>query len=377
MEADIYKVLYIILNHKPFSGFNRIGGHVAHIYGIIRSLSKVGFDIDIISNENLPEFIRNIKGVNLHTNRNRRFRIIYLLDTLRTLIKLKNNYKYKFIYIRYAMKSAPILFFYRIIFKNIPIVLEVNSFASINYKFFRKFEFLAMNNADFIICISEELKNCLLNIIGYKLSGKVYVIENGVFIEDFEVARFNDIKNEKFRLCYIGILKNDYGIEEVIAAYKILKNKYIDMELHIVGDGPIKRKLELLCKNIADVYFYGNINRESIPQILRNMDVAICPATRKTIYNSPIKLYEYMASGKAIIAAKTPSIMKIINKNNCGLLYEIGDVEDLCRCCEKYYEDRDFLKKKGEAAYEAAKRRYSWEGRVEYLLNILDKNNNT
>ena len=106
---------------------------------------------------------------------------------------------------------------------------------------------MALRSADVIICVSETVRNLMLKKVSSGLSSKILVMPNGIDVDRFEKAE-PDIEMESFgpeiRLGYAGILKPDYGFEELFNACSIISQQRKDVSLHIYGDGPYREELE-------------------------------------------------------------------------------------------------------------------------------------
>src|SRR5262249_33094814 len=75
----------------------------------------------------------------------------------------------------------------------------------------------------------------------------------------------------------------------------------------------------------ASVRLTGAVSHDEVPSLLAAMDVAAAPYPRlENFYFSPLKVFEYMAAGLAIVASRTGQVAKIIEDGVTGLLYEPG-----------------------------------------------------
>ena len=95
-----------------------------------------------------------------------------------------------------------------------------------------------------------------------------------------------------------------HGIENIINAFSSVIKKILNARLLLVGDGAIKKDLKIQVERLGidkSVIFTGYIKHDLIPEILAITDIAVAPVRPSPVefYNSPIKLFEYMAAGKS------------------------------------------------------------------------------
>ena len=130
----------------------------------------------------------------------------------------------------------------------------------------------------------------------------------------------------------------------------------------------------------ANVHFHGFIQPSLVPVVLRKCDVLLMPAQRglrvvgRNIdisgWMSPMKLFEYMASRRAIIASDLPVLREVLNEGNSVLVPPDdpdGWVSALQRCENREYRDR-----LAAAAYEEFLANYTWEKRAARALTGID-----
>ncbi|MCJ9427445.1 glycosyltransferase family 4 protein [Kordiimonas marina] len=130
----------------------------------------------------------------------------------------------------------------------------------------------------------------------------------------------------------------------------------------IVGDGPAipmcRERAEKL--GIADrIHFAGFIDRMHIPEHLAAMDIALQPAV--TDYASPLKLFEYMAAGLAIVAPAQPNICEILEDDKDALLFAPQDFDAADALIRRLIEDAALRARLGAEAKRTIERRhYTW-----------------
>jgi len=112
--------------------------------------------------------------------------------------------------------------------------------------------------------------------------------------------------------------------------------------LLVVGDGPVRADLEKLARELKiepRVRFTGVVPRSEVPAQVAAFDVALQPAV--TPYASPLKLFEYLALGKAIIAPRRPNITEILDDGRNAVLFDEGRPGDFEAVLTRLCSDAD------------------------------------
>ncbi|QEE16049.1 glycosyltransferase [Promethearchaeum syntrophicum] len=169
----------------------------------------------------------------------------------------------------------------------------------------------------------------------YGLGGdpkKFLLIPGGVDLEKYKILQDStetrlklNISEEDTVLMFMGWIYNFSGMKE-ITDYVVDEQKTIKkIKLLIVGKGDlfnyIQEKKKLL-NNKGDILLTGQVPFSDIPKYLHAADYCILPAYKNKIMENivPIKLYEYLAAGKPVIATKLKGIFKEFGYNN-GIIY--------------------------------------------------------
>ncbi|MBW1673125.1 MAG: glycosyltransferase family 4 protein [Deltaproteobacteria bacterium] len=376
MNTVIKTILYILPVPKFFSQANGVGGHVAHTHGIVNGFARLGYEFDIIAEEAHPT-IENYNA-RLHIRPIGKFsflrRQIWGLGLIRLAKRIAQEMRPLFSYVRYSVGFTPLIPILKRALGGIPLVLEVNSFGTQHYRFLRGMDFLALRSADIIICVSETVRDMMLKKVNFGLSSRILVMPNGIDIDRFEAAEPNmdrEPSSREIRLGYAGILKPDYGFDGLFHAYSIIRQYREDVSLHIYGDGPYRQELERKSTLLDGVVLHGTVPLFEMPRVLKGVDILIHTSSHNNEFQSPIKLYEYMAAKKPIVAAATPQTKDLLGKNERGLLYPIGDADALAQKIMMLIEDREFGNTLSEKAFVEVKKNHTWQKRIDLLFDAL------
>ena len=168
---------------------------------------------------------------------------------------------------------------------------------------------------------------------------KIYYINNGVDIKDFNYNKINcmlndiDLQNDDFfKVVYIGSVRLANNIIKLIEAASLIKNSS-HIKILIFGDGDEREKLISYCrkKNISNVIFKDKwVNPKYVPYILSKSNLNILNYSPNYIWNyggSQSKLFQYMASGKPILSNLKMGYC-LITKFNLGIAKEFKSAKD-------------------------------------------------
>lgn len=121
------------------------------------------------------------------------------------------------------------------------------------------------------------------------------------------------------------------------------------------------------------VTFTGLVEPAKVADHLARASILVLPNPASAIsthFTSPLKLFEYMSAGRAIVASDLPSIREVLRDNEEGLLVEPGDAEALAAAIKKLLEDRGLAERLARAAYAEAPK-YTWGRRAEKLETLF------
>lgn len=140
-------------------------------------------------------------------------------------------------------------------------------------------------------------------------------------------------------LGYVGTFSADYeGLEYIIRALPLIKEKCPEAVLLLVGDGKLRSHLETIAKRMGvreNVMFAGRIAHDSVLDYYSIMDICVYPRkrTKETGLVTAPKPLEAMASGKAIIGSDVGGIEELISEEETGVLFESGNIDDVAKQC--------------------------------------------
>ena len=192
---------------------------------------------------------------------------------------------------------------------------------------------------------------------------RIEVVPNGIDPAQFAALPAREAGDGPLVLGFVGFVRDWHGLEAVIAAMAAEPHGAI-LQLVVVGDGPARETLQRQAQSLglADrVTFTGLQPREAIPALVAGFDIALQPLV--VSYASPLKIFEYMAAGRAIVAPDQPNIREILRDGETAVLFDPQASGAMWRAIQRLAGDPALRARLGEAARaEIARRDYTWRG---------------
>ncbi len=209
-------------------------------------------------------------------------------------------------------------------------------------------------------------------------SDVVHVVPNGVDPSRF-VLPHRPRTGGPFRIGFVGTLKPWHGLLTLVEAAALARDEGVELRLVLVGDGPERSRVEaeLDKAGLAEVTeMAGAVAPGKIPALLAEMDVATAPyPDLPDFYFSPLKIMEYMAAGKAIVASRIGDIDGLIVDGVTGLLCRPGDSAALAEALVWLAANPEAGARMGEAARSFAVQELSWNKVGERIMQMTRQQN--
>jgi glycosyltransferase involved in cell wall biosynthesis len=248
---------------------------------------------------------------------------------------------------------------------NAPLAAERSSSGRLQMKSLARFcERTLWRGADAVLPVTEVLAADVRRARGRQ--GGVHVIANGANLEPppdassvAEVRQRLGLPPGAVILGFVGFVRDWHGVGWAVDA---LPQLVPETHLVIVGDGPalpaLRSRAEVL--GVAGrVRFVGRAPHADVPAYMRTFDVAL--QTASTPYASPLKLFEYMALGRAIIAPDQPNIREVLADGEDGLLFRPEDEASFVSALQRLCAEPQLRRALGAKALSTVHRTpYTW-----------------
>jgi glycosyltransferase involved in cell wall biosynthesis len=187
---------------------------------------------------------------------------------------------------------------------------------------------------------------------------RIRVVPNGIVLDRFD-ALPPRASGPGVVLGFVGFMRAWHGLDQIIAW---LATQPPDVTLLVVGDGPVLADLraQAAALGIAErVQFPGVVPHEDVPSWVGRFDIALQP--RVNDYASPLKIFDYMAAGCAIVAPDQTNIREILVHEETALLFAPDDPGSLLAALGRLSADAALRARLGTAARAALEAQdYTW-----------------
>ena len=221
--------------------------------------------------------------------------------------------------------------------------------------------------ADVVITVDE-----ILALKYRKHHNNVYIISNYPRLELFKP---DDLNSENGGVIYVGGLSRDRGIYQMIE----VANK-TNVKLICVGnftDELNKKEItDFLEENPSkNVVFAGYLSHSKVVEYINmsRLGLILHQPIPRYIHAVSIKLFEYMACGKPVVASNFPEIARVIKEADCGILVDPTDVDEIVDAILYLLEHPEEAKRMGENGRRAVEEKYNWERMEEKLLELYGR----
>lgn len=350
---------------------HRIGskdGQYVHIEELVTALRNQGHDVLVVGPGEFEDqpfggesgFVawlkRRIPGVAYEL-----LEFLYNTIDFVRLYKALRRFQPDLVYERYNLYFLSGLMARRLL--RVPLLLEVNAplyqersqFGGLRLRWLARWsEKKSWRGADHIFTVTHVLAEYLYES-GVKKQ-RVSVTPNGINPQRFPetidrgAAKHNLGLNDRLILGFVGFAREWHGLDTVID----LLSEYqgiVDLHFLLVGDGPARGLLEQQARDagVSDqVTITGIVGRDQVAEYTSAFDIALQPDV--VPYASPLKLFEYMACGSAIVAPATANLREILTNEHDALLFEADGADSFANAVHRLIKDTELRQRLGIAA---------------------------
>jgi glycosyltransferase involved in cell wall biosynthesis len=238
-----------------------------------------------------------------------------------------------------------------------------------------------LRTADCIVCVSEALKDHLTR--KWKISqDKIVVFPNAVDVQQFrpdpnaraEVRASLGIGGLPM-IMFVGNFFAWHDVTTLLDAFALLRESHPDTRLVLVGDGEEREKAIQRVNDLGimnAVQFTGLVRHSDVPRLMAAADIGVVPYPQmnRDPWLSPLKLFEYMSSGIAVVASSVGQLNDVIRDRHNGVLVPPGNAGAMARALGCLIDDSALRSRLSRQARRDAVQLHSWENYLSRLERL-------
>ncbi len=271
-------------------------------------------------------------------------------------------------------------------------IFEVNGLPSVELKYhypgisqtdlpdrIRQQELSALALCDAVVCPADVTRSFLTSL-GVERS-KITVIPNGISPSDFSPSPLPAPEGRRPVILYVGTLADWQGLEVLIRAMPLILAQTPAL-LRLVGPGR-SRQRKILQKMVRKlgledaVEIGGAVPHHAIAEAISAADICAAPLglnDRNIVQGCcPIKVIEYMACGRPVVASNLPVVRELLREGQDGLLFFPDDPQDLAAQICRLIQDRPLAARLAASAAERAQTKFTWHAAQNRLLRVYSQ----
>lgn len=232
-----------------------------------------------------------------------------------------------------------------------------------------------MESARSVVTISEYNRNYLQNEIGIK--NRIEVIRCGIDIEKFN-PKGKSHPDNKIKILTVTRLVEKKGLEYLIKAMPAVISEIQDINLTIIGTGPLEGHLKQIMKDMnieKYVEFRGGVSDSELKHYYENADMFILPciiAGNGDRDGIPVAIMEAMAMELPVISTRISGIPELVSDGISGILVPQKNEISIADAILKLCKDRDLRHRMGENGRKIINKKYNIALESRKLINIYN-----
>ncbi len=184
-----------------------------------------------------------------------------------------------------------------------------------------------------------------------------------------------ETKDNKFVFGTVKALETKYGIDFLLKAVNLIKDKLLNWELWIAGTGTKEEELKELAKSLGidkNTKFLGRIPHEQVPNLLQKMHLFTVTSVWEC-ESFGVAAVEAEAVGLPVIASDLGGLSEVIVNGDTGFHIEPRNIEDIANKILYLYENKDIRENLGKKARENVLKKYVWKDNAKIMLDEYKK----
>jgi glycosyltransferase involved in cell wall biosynthesis len=365
-------------------------GQYVHIEEMIRALREQGHEVIIVAPPSAEtESFGSDAGLVASLKRYlpkwcyEVMELSYSLVAYRRLAKAVRDHKPDCLYERYNLFLPAGVWLARKY--RLPMLLEINSpileersrYDGLSLaRLARWSQAYAWRNADVVLPVTRVLGD-IVQAYGVEPQ-RIVVIPNGINEErfagapDVQAAKRALGLEDSLVLGFTGFVRDWHGLDKVITMMA-QDPPGARRHLLVVGDGPVRATLEQQARELgiaSRVIFTGIVARDDVARYVAAFDIALQPAV--VAYASPLKLFEYLALGKAIIGPAQPNLLEILRDGHNAVLFDPASADGMAGAIGRLCADDALRSKVARNAHATiAEQKLTWGANARRVTDLF------
>ena len=248
-------------------------------------------------------------------------------------------------------------------------------FGPLRSLFFRLLERWLASRTTALIAVSPQVRDDLVSL-GIAPRERFAVIRLGIELDEriapgqngrAESRRYLGIPDDRFAVGWIGRMTAVKRTDDVLAAFKSLRESGVDATLCMVGDGPDRALLEQRAHDLGivrDTLFLGY--QEDVAPFYAAFDALVLPSSNE---GTPVSVIEALGAGRPVVATRVGGVPDVVSEGEDGFLVEPGATEELAARLGQLARDPVLRERMGKHGRERVLPRYA----VERLVDDVDR----
>lgn len=373
----------------------RVGGSFSHTDGLLKGLLKLGKSAVILSPgrvSSIDEAIVPYCAVIFRHFRNvpEIASVLYNVTLLRAGRRLLRSDRPSLIYARHdGFMIAPLMLARAF---RVPLFLEVNGLETwvrqrwgrlSRKRLCRLYERITLYGARTIFVVSQVLAD---DLVAFGVPrGKIIVNPNGVDEEAFEHSDGSVVRDvyqldKRPLVGFVGTFGQWHGVEILAKAISKVIEKRAAVRFLLIGEGKLRSAMEQILEQtkVTDyAIFAGLVPHTEMKHYLAACTVLVSPHIPNhdgsRFFGSPTKLFEYMISGKGIVASRLDQIAEVLEHNKTAYLVEPGNADELSRGIIHLLDNPQLCDALGQSARNVALEHYTWSHNAHRVIEAYRK----
>jgi glycosyltransferase involved in cell wall biosynthesis len=248
-------------------------------------------------------------------------------------------------------------------------------FGPVRTRFFLALERWLAAHTTALIAVGPQVRDDLV-ALGVAPPERFVVVRLGIELEERvrpqddgrgETRRYLGLPGDRFVVGWVGRMTAVKRTDDVLEAFRLVREQGVDACLCLVGDGPDRERIERRAAElgvIRDTLFLGY--QEDVAPYYAAFDALVLPSANE---GTPVSVIEALAAETPVVATRVGGVPDVVREGEEGFLVDAGDTAELAERLTRLARDEKLRRRLGESGRERVLKRYA----VDRLLDDIDR----